>query len=451
MTSYDALRSRHAAQFGQALPRHFDRIQWPAERVREEQEAGVRSLLATAQARSAWHRERLGGIDARTFGLAQLAELPAMTKEDLVENFDDIVTDRRLSRELVEAHLSSLTDDVYLLDEFHAVASGGSSGVRGCFVFGWEPWMTATLGMLRFRMWSSSRLGIPRESLRCVVAGGKATHMSYAMTRNFGGATNSIAVPASLPLPEIVARLNELQPKVLSGFASMVAALAHEQLEGRLRVAPGVVWTGSEPLLGEMREVIRAAWGVPIVNSYGTSEGAFASDCGEGQGLHLAEDLCIFEPIDETGRPVPPGETSAGILVTPFYNSTMPLLRYLITDEVVVLEGECPCGSSLRRIADVAGRSDDIFRYRETIIHPIAFRSVLGRNRNIVEYQVRQTMDGAEVSVRKSGSVDETALAAILEAELRRMGLPSPKVSVRPVDRFERHASGKLKRFLPAP
>ena len=449
VTDYEVLRSRHAAEFARAIPEQFERIQWSRERIREEQLLGLRSILRAARARSEWHRGRLGGIDAERFELDDLAKLPTMTKEDLVQNFDSVVTDQRLTRELVESHLATLSDDAYLLDEFHVVASGGSSGVRGCFVFGWEPWMTATLAMLRFRMWNASRIGIPREGLRCVVAGGKATHMSYAMTRTFGGATNSVAVPASLALDEIVAKLNELQPAVLSGFASMVAALAHEQLAGRLKISPGVVWTGSEPLLAEMRRVISEAWAVPVINSYATSEGAFASDCGEGRGLHLAEDLCIFEPIDEVGRPVPAGETSAGLLVTPFYNVTMPLIRYLITDEVTVLDGECPCGSGLRRIADVAGRNDDLFRYGETVIHPIAFRSVLGRHRDIIEYQVLQTTSGAEVSVRSSAAIEAHVLAASMEAELRRMGIANPTVTVGLVDHFERQPSGKLKRFVP--
>lgn len=450
MTDYESLRVRHAAEFGEALPSYLERIRWPRNRIREEQIRGLRALLDAARTHSAWHRSRLGEINLDRFTLADLSSLPTMTKEDLLQNFDNVVTDGRVTRELVESHLSELSDDAYLLDEFHAVASGGSNGVRGLFVFGWDPWMKATLAMLRFRMWSAGRWGIPREGLRCIVAGGKATHMSYAMTRTFGGATNSVAVPASLGLNAIVARLNELQPAVLSGFASMVAALAHEQLDGRLKISPAMVWTASEPLLPEMRQVIGETWRVPLINSYATSEGAFASDCGEGRGLHLAEDVCIFEPIDEAGRPVGPGETSAGLLVTPFYNSTMPLVRYLITDEVTVIEdGECPCGSSFRRIADVAGRSDDLFRYGGTVVHPIAFRSVLGRHRDIIEYQVRQSTTGADVALRSTKSVDEQELAVALEAELTRLGVVNPVVTVQRVPGFERQASGKLKRFVP--
>ena len=57
-----------------------------------------------------------------------------------MEHFDEIVTDRRLNLDLVESHLGNLSGDGYLLDHYQAVASSGSSGRRGVFVFGWQAW-----------------------------------------------------------------------------------------------------------------------------------------------------------------------------------------------------------------------------------------------------------------------------------------------------------------------
>ena len=44
-----------------------------------------------------------------------------MTKSDLMDNFDDIVTDPRLTRALCERHLEQSVEP-YLLDEYHVVA-----------------------------------------------------------------------------------------------------------------------------------------------------------------------------------------------------------------------------------------------------------------------------------------------------------------------------------------
>jgi phenylacetate-CoA ligase len=50
------------------------------------------------------------------------------------------------------------------------------------------------------------------------------------------------AVPrltVTTPLPEMVAALNDFRPEALIAYPSVAAALAEEQLQGRLRIAPG--------------------------------------------------------------------------------------------------------------------------------------------------------------------------------------------------------------------
>ncbi len=72
-----------------------------------------------------------------------------MTKADLMENFDRIVTDERLSLDLVNDHLQTVTTGSYLLDGYTAITSGGSTGERGVFVYDWEGWATFWLSTCR--------------------------------------------------------------------------------------------------------------------------------------------------------------------------------------------------------------------------------------------------------------------------------------------------------------
>jgi phenylacetate-coenzyme A ligase PaaK-like adenylate-forming protein len=100
-------------------------------------------------------------------------------------------------------------------------------------------------------------------------------------------------------------------------------------------------------------------------------------------------------------------------------------------------------------VDDIEGRTDDVFTYRGGIVvHPLTFRSPLGRERNVVEYQVQQTPQGALVSARLDGAVDTAGLAARIAENLAGAGLIEPEVSVVAVDAFDRQASGKLKRFF---
>ena len=99
------------------------------------------SSCATPSTRSPWHRERLAGVDLDQLDEMSLRELPSMTKADLMANFDRIVTDDRLSLELVNEHLETVTTGSYLLDDYTAVTSGGSTGERGVFVYDWDGWV----------------------------------------------------------------------------------------------------------------------------------------------------------------------------------------------------------------------------------------------------------------------------------------------------------------------
>ena len=172
-----------------------------------------------------------------------------------------------------------------------------------------------------------------------------------------------------------------------------------------------------------------------------------AVGCGQGEGLHVCEDEVILERVDASGQPVAPDQPAARTLATGLAGFTFPFIRYDLGDEVTLLPGACPCGSSLVRVADVEGRRDDDFRYGPLTIPAAVFRYVLGTDPQISEYQVRQTPDGAEVVV--VGAPDPAAVAAALQRDLRRHGLADPAIRVTTATRIERHAAtGKLRRFV---
>jgi len=226
-------------------------------------------------------------------------------------------------------------------------------------------------------------------------------------------------------MEQIVDELNRLQPTTLMGYSSFLPRLAAETRARRLRIAPQRVVAISEPLLPEVRADVEATWGVPVASGYGMSEGLFAGSCGYGS--HLPDDLCLLELVRVDGTQVEAGGTSAKVYVTNLYNTVVPLIRFEVTDEVRFLEEPCPCGS---------------------VIHPHVFRTCLSQQ-HLVEYQVRQTARGADISAVTSDAVDTNALAARIEDALRNLGLPAPTVTIATVDSVDRQASGKRKRFVP--
>ncbi len=453
-SDYRTLRQRHFAQAMDQLPAQVSRLDWSAEQQGAERDTRLRRLLAVAKELSAWHRDRLADIDAETFSVGRLPDLAPMTKDDLSSGFDDIVTDHRLSRAEVDAHLERVTTDAYLLDEHHAIASGGSSGQRGVYVYDWEGWATYFLSIARWHAYDREHdpalaAAPPVEGL---VAADKPSHGSSAQGQTFSNPELRIErIPITLPITEVVARLNALRPTTIRGYPSALHQLSFEAEAGRLQVAPLRIRTVGEALLPEVRNRLEHVWGAQVHSQWIASEaGCLGYSCLHGRGMHLNDDLVLVEPVDDDGMPTPPGQPSAKIYITNLFNYVLPLIRFEVTDQVTVIDRPCPCGSALTWIEEVQGRLDESFRYANGLtVHPMVLRSPLGRQPRIVDYQVHQTPRGVEVMLRLIGDVDLVALRAEIVGGLAKVGLTEPDVVLTPVEHISRQVSGKLKRFVP--
>ncbi|MGD0255547.1 MAG: phenylacetate--CoA ligase family protein [Acidimicrobiales bacterium] len=454
MSDYELRRQQHIEDFLARISDHIARIDWPPERIHTERRERLRELVRVAKERSPWHRERLADVDPETLDEEDLPKLPVMTKDDLMTNFDESVTDPRVTLAAANTHIKRLTSDDYFLGDLHIVASGGSSGRRGVFVYAWEAWTTGFAGFarqpLRDKMNDPDLGALP--NIIGVVAADHPWHMTSASAQTFSNPfTESHRFPVTLPVAHIVAGLNRVQPTMLVTYASALAMLVEEARAGRLRIDPKRITSTSEPLLPEIRAAAEEIWGAPVANWWGTSEGGPTGvGCFRGRGMHLSDDLLIIEPVNDVGSLIGPDETASKIYLTNLFNPIQPLIRYEITDEVKLLNEPCPCGSVHRRVEDIQGRLDDRFVYGGGIaVHPHLFRSALAREPSIVEYQVRQTPSGAVVLAVTSEPFDAERLGSEMAAELALLGVQQPAVAVRTVDRIDRQAIGKLKRFVP--
>ena len=435
-TDLDAIRGRVAGLLNERLPDHIERLQWDDERRAAHQTERLRALLAHALEHSPFHARRLAGIDPSTFELSDLDSLPTMTKAEMMEGLDEVLTDRRLTRALVEDHLSvSTRDPRLLLGEYVCLASGGSSGLRGVFAQSLAEYSEFCCSIVRPVMAKLAAFGGPPPGglTLAVVAAASPVHSTAFGSATASGAVNAVSVPSTLPVEEIVERLNEIQPLAMQGYPSKLVHLANEKRAGRLKVSPFAVTVTSEMSTPEDREAIGDAFGVPVVNQFASTEGLVGHSAPGDSVLVFADDMCLVEVVDPTK-----------VLVTNLHNLTQPLIRYELNDCFEVVPGDGP----LR--ARVKGRADDVLRYGEVEVQPFAIRTVMVAEPAVVEYQVHQTERGADVSIVRDGDVDEDALAARLAGALGTAGVPDPVVALEPVDAIQRHAeTGKAKRFVP--
>jgi len=453
--SFDTFRARAQQAFFGAMDDHIDRLTWSHERILDTQRQRCRALLAHAAEHSPFHAQRIAaaGIDPASFELAELRRLPVMTKTELMSEFDWIVTDPRVRLAAAERALSEATTVPSPIDdEFVVLASGGSSGVRGVFVL--DSATMAELGCLLLRpMMGRLRAmgGLPPGGLTAaMVAAASAVHATAAGPRMLDGSPlRFTSVPVTLPIEQIVDRLNAIQPAMLFGYPSMLALLAHEQAAGRLRIQPAIVTVTSETLQEIQRDAIATGFGAPIVNSFGSTEGLVGATPPNDPVFTFASEACITELVDVDDQPVPPGTPADAVLVTILYNRVQPLIRYRLDDQFVD-RGPHPDHGHLR--ADVTGRASEVLTYGDVRLHPLVIRSALARTPQVVDYQIRQTPRGADIDIVANAPVDPDAIAVDVRDRLTAAGLPDPHVTVTPVDALARHPlTGKRVQFIPLP
>jgi len=439
-SAYERIRAAHLGAVQAALDDHVGRLDWSAEQIHRHRDQRLRSLLAYARERSPFYSARLQDIDVETATVADLASVPMLTKAEAQGEWDAIVTVVDLDRSAAERVLGEQTWFSYTRGDQQVFSSGGSSGVRGVYVWDWQFFVTAACLAWRTQAMQERRHGsVPRPRL-AVLTAGVPPHASTPLfdIPTADGMTTAV-IEAGAPFDEVLAAVDAYAPTHLVGYASVIGRLARASLSGALGIRPRRVSTNSEPLLPEDRDAIDKAWQAPLHNLWGSTElGVQAVGCGQSRGLHVCEDEVILERVD--------GRT----LATGLSNRTFPFIRYDLGDDIAMMSEPCPCGSAFARVADISGRRDDDFVYGSHTVPASAFRHVLGTDPRVVEYQVVQTEDGADVLVVASADVE--SLGSALVAVMQRYGVAHPSIRISSVETLGRNvASGKLKRFVPLP
>jgi phenylacetate-CoA ligase len=423
------------------------RDHWDARRIAAHQERALGTLRRAAYAGSEFYRRHHAGLFD-----APLAQLPAVTKADLMNNFDQTVTVPGLHLAEVEDHLRTLAtgEDPGLpwRGRWRVAATAGTTGRRGVFVWDRSEWATVLASYARANDWAGVPVGLTHPLRVAMVSSRVPTHQSAVV----GASLRSRFVPtlrldATDPLSQTVAALNNFQPRLLVGYASVLRPLAAEQRAGRLSITPQSVMSASEVLSEQAGTEMLAAWGSAPFDVYAATETAgIASPCSF-RNRHIYEDLMIVEPVDQGGSPVAPGTVGARLLVTVLFSRTLPLIRYEMTDLVSIGGRGCPCGRSFALLNGVEGRVEDVLLLPgvegPVSVHPNVFHNVLDEA-TIAGWQVIQEHSGLRVLlVGLSPSASTAAVHATVVSALTSAGVVGTSVNVQIVEAVERTPLGK--------
>lgn len=419
---------------------------WNREQLEVHQTQALRRVRDYAYIHSPFYQRFHRGLFDRP-----LQELPVLTKAMLMEHFDEVVTDRSIRLEAVREFAAAGAEGRRYLDRYWVTATSGSSGQPGFFLFDEPEWLTIVASFARGQEWSGASVSLLRRRKMATVASISPWHMSsqVAATAKTWW-TPSIRLPASDPLDTIVQRLNDWQPDILIGYASMARILAEEQLTGQLHIHPGQTFTSSEVLTDETRRRVKLAWGEEPFNQYGATETAdIAAEYKTCRHMHLFEDLVIVEVVDEHHRPVPPGTYGDKLLVTTLFSRTQPLIRYELNDSVRLATEACPSRLPFAMLESVQGRVEDTLRLPaasgdRVAVQPLVFNRVMDIL-PVSGWQIVQAADDS-LTVQLSGARDGLAAAAVAESlrqALAAEGVHVPSIQVQRVAGIPKTTSGK--------
>ena len=421
---------------------YYQTEHWPRQRLQEYQEQALQACRQYAYTHSPFYQRFHQGLTDRP-----LEELPALTKEIIMENFDDLVTDPAIHLADVQEYMAQADGTRLYLDRYRVMGTSGTTGRPGIFLYDRAEGPTLLTSFSRGLIWT----GLNATCKVALIASTAPGHMTAQLPVILRGQSlPTFHLAATDPLAYNVQRLNEIQPDLLIWYPSVVSIFCKEKREGRLTINPRAISCSAEPLPEERRREIVETWGIEPFNAYSTTEaGLLASECELHQGLHLFEDFTIVEVVDENNRPVPPGVAGDKVLLTVLFRRAQPLIRYEMSDLLRYSSIQnCGCGRPFKLIESVQGRKLDTLYFpsqqgEKVQITSDIFNSVLDMV-PVTGWQVIHKPD--ELRILLTGASDELLdeqVANSVRHALTRRDLIIPPVQVERVATLIRNANGK--------
>lgn len=210
---------------------------------------------------------------------------------------------------------------------------------------------------------------------------------------------------------------------------------------------------GAEPWTEAMRGEIEARLGLDAVDIYGLSEiigPGVANECIETKdGPVIWEDHFYPEIIDpETGKVLADGEPGE-LVLTSLTKEALPIIRYRTRDLTRLLP---PTARSMRRIARITGRSDDMMIIRGVNVFPSQIEELVLKDPALaphyrIEISRQGTLDAMRVMVERAGDAAAAPIAQRLAHHIKSYVGVTAEVIVGEPGSVER-SLGKAKRVI---
>lgn len=343
--------------------------------IMELREKKLHKLLAYAYAHSAYYRGTFEakGITSKNMFDLPLSAFPTIDKQTLLTHFDEIVTTTDLTQDALckfDAE-ESKEQDTYR-GKYHVVHSSGSTGKPGYFVYDDKAWSQMLLGIIRAALWDMT---MP-EILKLLANDPRIAYIA-ATDGRYGGAmavsggikgvgARQMFLDVKTPLDAWVEKIKAFKPNLIIGYPSAIKILGELVHKGEVEVEVCRVISCGEPLNPGMRDFLESTFHAKVVNIYGASESlALGVELGDENGMMLFDDLNYIEVEHGT------------MYLTSLYNFAQPLIRYKISDKLVLKNEPYKGKGPFTQAKILLGRGEDLLWFEDgngkrDFLHPLA-------------------------------------------------------------------------------
>lgn len=244
--------------------------------------------------------------------------------------------------------------------------------------------------------------------------------------------------------------LLETEADILNTYPSIALAMARLARTRGLSL-PIHTFIGHGEVFGDAaKATLSDEFGLKVIDRYGASElGPIASECPDSPLYHQFSEVSMMDVLGlEGSNPINDGR--GRLVLTPFYNYAMPLIRYESHDQVEITSKSCPCGRSLPCLQKILGRERNVFTFVDgtqswptvpETAHRGFFpaRQIQVIQKTVTDLEVRFVRDPQSTAILDVGKV---------ESVFREYLHPSINLEILEVSEITRSASGKFEQWI---
>jgi phenylacetate-CoA ligase len=258
---------------------------------------------------------------------------------------------------------------------------------------------------------------------------------------------SSVVMSVHEPIPRVLARIREVRPRIIATYGTVLEALAWHLREHDPGAELPFVFTYSSDMCSPWAlEALEHRHGARVLSSYVTGETrCLAYSCAHRRLLHLTEDLGLVRVCTEAGEDLEEGVGQ--VIVTNLFNRQTVLINYRLGDLVAVTRERCACGTEVRCLQRVEGRTDDlVVRPDGELVSPCAVLGVQRATPGVARFQfVQEELTRAHARIVLGPGADFGAVRPGLDEQFRGCLGPDLRVEYEVVEEIPVPPNGKFR------